>query len=162
MKNKKTGYFLVPVVLIIWGMIGWKVYAVVLGNDKNAAITSPQSKIESITEIQDTIQLIANYRDPFLDKTSISEENSKLKIQNSKLKIEKISIHPVLQASWPEISYHGLVKHSGSEKAVGFLDINGTTYFVEGGDEAGVVKVGKMWKDSVEVALGKEKRVFRK
>ena len=163
MKNRKTAYFLVPVVLAIWGMIGWKVYAAIGGNNKDSSIPSVQKKVKpSASEISDTIELIANYRDPFLDKSVVINDNSKPKIQNSKLPQVKVADPPNVSVSWPKIIYHGLIRKSGSEKTLGFLSVDGKSHFVQMGDEAGEVKVGKIWKDSVEVFFGDKGKNFKK
>ena len=160
MKNKKTAYFLIPLVLLVWGMIGWKVYAAMnntaggnMKEDNNEEVKPAEEKIP------DTFELLVNYRDPFLG-------NSKIKIPNSpKTNTEKHAV-PIIPPkpvfSWPEISYHGLIVRNGTEKKTGFLRVNGISYFVQGGDEAGGVKVGKISKDSVEVMLGKERKIIRK
>lgn len=163
MKNKKTAYILVPVVLAVWGMIGWKVYAAMNGKDEKFVTVVADEKIKSaVNEIPDTIALIADYRDPFLGKITVINDNSAFKIQHSKSKTEKIPDPPKAPIVWPVVSYHGLVKRNGDQKTVGFLNVSGKSFFVQGGEEAGEVRVGKLWKDSVEILFGKEKKVFRK
>lgn len=161
MKNKKTVYFLVPIVLAIWGMIGWKVYAAIGGREKDVSIPSAEKKIKISTGISDTLELIANYRDPFLDRmlerTNLPKQNSSQKAQK-----EKLLEVPKQELKWPKIIYHGLVKKSGSERTLGFLGVDGKSHFVKSGDDVGNLKVGKIWKDSVEVFWGREKVVFRK
>ncbi|HET6990351.1 MAG TPA: hypothetical protein VFJ43_03460 [Bacteroidia bacterium] len=163
MKNKKTAYFMVPIVLAIWGVIGWKVYAAVKGNDKNILVSSEQKKEKSsLKEIPDTVSLIASYRDPFLGKVVVIKDNSNQKSRDSKLPVVKVPDPPAIPEPWPKISYHGLIRRSGSARTVGFLSVNGASYFVQGGEDLTVVKVGLLWKDSVEVLFGKEKKIFRK
>jgi hypothetical protein len=161
MKNKKTAYFMLPIVLAIWGVIGWKVYAAFGGNEKNnVAVTPPIEKI-NVQESKDTVKLIANYRDPFLDKMI---DNSIPKKQKANPQIQIINqLIPLVQTiQWPTLAYHGLVKKSKAEKAVGFLSVNGKSFFIQGNQDIDVVKVGRLWKDSVEIFLGKEKRITRK
>ena len=157
---------MVPLVLAIWGMIGWKVYAAMKGKKDSDFVIAKEEKIKVSTEIPDTVKLIADYRDPFLGKSIANEKDSKFNTDNyqqgnSKLKVAKIP-EPTIVATWPAISYHGLVKRNGDQKTVAFLNVSGTSYFVKGGDVAGEVQVGKLWKDSVEILFGKDKKVFRK
>lgn len=162
MKNKKTAYILVPIVLAVWGMIGWKVYAAMQGKEEMFAVVVPDEKVKPVgADVPDTITLIADYRDPFLGGISI-KENFKFEILNSKLKTAKVPDQPKDAIVWPSISYHGLVKKNGGEKVVGFLNVGGESFFVRGGEVVGEIQVGKLWKDSVEILFGKEKRVFRK
>ena len=151
---------MVPIVLAIWGMIGWKVYAAMKGKDKNvgAAPFKENSKVKGI-EISDTTQLLANYRDPFLGK-SISPV--KAPNQNSKKVIVKSPEQPKVIVAWPTVAYYGLIKRNSDQKSVGFLSVNGASYFVQGGEQAGEVNVGKMWKDSIEILFGKDKKIFKK
>lgn len=154
---------MVPIVLAIWGMIGWKVYAAMKGKDNQISIVTNVEKIKSGgTEISDTIQLIANYRDPFLDKQIAIKDNSKFRILNSKLPVVKVAEPPQAPIVWPTIIYHGLIKKSGNEKTIGFLSVDGQSHFVQSGQQAGVVRVLRIWKDSVEVFWEDKKKVLRK
>jgi hypothetical protein len=161
MKNKKTTYFMLPFVLAIWGVIGWKVYAAFGKNVKNNVSSNSPAEKNKAEPLADTVSLIANYRDPFLDKTM---ENSPQKFHGNKIsKVEIAKTIPVVPISvWPKIMYHGLIKRSGDKRTVGFLSVDGKSYFVQGGAEVNAVKVGKMWNDSVEIFWGKEKKVVRK
>lgn len=163
MKNKKTAYFLVPLVLLVWGMIGWKVYAAMNKNKEGNMLQDKTEELKNSGEkIPDTFDLIADYRDPFLANSIFKIEKSKLQSRkNEPVQTNK----PLLQKedfSWPEISYHGLIVRNGTERKVGFLRVNGSSYFVNSGDEAGGLKIGKISKDSVEVMLGKERKIVRK
>ncbi|MDQ3109907.1 MAG: hypothetical protein M3R17_08425 [Bacteroidota bacterium] len=162
MKNKKTAYILVPIVLAIWGIIGWKVYAAMGGKDESNIVAISENVNVSKIDIPDTIELIANYRDPFLDDLKFEIRNSKLNIRDSKSVKVEIPVLPKVIVSWPAIAYFGLIKRNSDGKTVGFLSVNGVSYFVQGGEGAGEVKVSKLWKDSVEVVWGKERRVVKK
>jgi hypothetical protein len=163
MKNRKTAYIMVPIVLAIWGMIGWKVYAAMKGKDDQILAQVTGEKIKTTVEkISDTISLIADYRDPFLGK-SIVIKDSKFEIRNSKKELAvKVPVKEKIALAWPKVVYHGLIKRTTDQKTVGFLNVNGRSYFVKGGEAAGEVNVGKLWKDSVEIVFGKDKKVFRK
>lgn len=162
MKSRKTAYVMLPLVLAIWGTIGWKVYAS-LGNEP-AAVTAERTapvKDRSV-QLPDTIRLIANYRDPFLDKLVATEKPTVKPIRNPKpAQPGTPQVSQPVQV-WPQVTYHGLIKRSGDEKTVGFLRVNGTSHFIRGNEAAGVVNVVRLWKDSVEVAWGKEKKIVRK
>ena len=152
---------MLPLVLAIWGVIGWKVYAAFGKNVKNSVSTNSPVEKNKPEPLADTVSLIANYRDPFLDKTI---ENSPQKIHGNKIsKVEIIKPVPVvLISTWPKITYHGLIKRSGDKRTVGFLSLDGKSYFVQGGGAVESVKVGRMWNDSVEVFWGKEKKMVKK
>ena len=162
MKNKKTAYLLVPLVLLVWGMIGWKVYAAMNKKENENMLQEKNEEIKNSGEkIPDTFELMADYRDPFLGKPTVPG-HSKLNIQNSKLPVAKPTPKEKEAPSWPAVSYHGLIMRSGTEKKIGFLRVNGVSYFVTGGDEAGGLKIGRVSKDSVEVLMGKERKIVKK
>jgi hypothetical protein len=162
MKNKKTAYLLVPLVLFVWGMIGWKIYAAVNpGEIKNNEKANTEKTNDPAKIIPDTFGLVANYRDPFLDK-NFSRENSKIIIKNKNLPVVKNIEVVKPDIKWPEVAYHGLIMRNNSEKKIGFLSVNGASYFVQEGENAAGMKIGRLAKDSIEVLLGKERRIVRK
>jgi hypothetical protein len=160
MKGKKTTFFLLPVVLAIWAVIGWKVYTAVKDNDESnapAQIITPSK--EAVAELPDTIVLLANYRDPFLDKPVVQAPKAK---NPAVQKAPAVKAEQPKVSAWPALSYQGLIKRNSDQKMVGFLSVNGASSFVQPGQAAGEIKVMRMWKDSIEVAFGKEKRILRK
>ncbi len=69
MKNKKLTYFLVFIVLVVWGMIVYRIFESVGGNDDdNLQATSGKMVKEPYNDFsipKDTTHLLLNYRDPF-------------------------------------------------------------------------------------------------
>lgn len=162
MKSKVTAKFLLPVVFAIWGLIGWKVYAAMKG--KEPVVTEKDnaaSKKKVAEEVPDSFVLQANYRDPFLGKAFVAKSPKPVS-GNTKPVPEKKTEAPKPVATWPKIIYSGLVQRNGEQKKVGFLNVDGASHFVQGGEQIGEVKVLRLWKDSVEVVWGKEKRVVGK
>lgn len=163
MKNKKLSWILLPGVLAIWAAIGWQVYAAMKSDDE-AVNEQSLEQIAPTTKsvVPDTFVLLLDYRDPFLDdvvrKTPPPNSQSKNAISVAK----KTLPPPTPAATWPTLSYSGLVRHSGSERSVGFLSVNGNSHFVKTGDIVEGLRVGKVWKDSVEVVMGKETKIIRK
>jgi len=145
MKNKKISWFLLPAVLCIWGVIGWKVYAAI-GDDETVAVNENELHVTPD-------------RAPFLDKpvpVKMPKKNSSTPIPP---KIEK---KETVVAVWPVLRYAGLVKQSKDGKLVGFLHVNGVSHFVKSADVIDELVIGKVWSDSVEVRRGKERRVITK
>lgn len=160
MKNKKLSWILLPAVLSIWGMIGWKVYAAINGDDETFSENSPQTEIHKDTSaVPEDYTLSLNYRDPFFEPRpqpkAVSTNVKKTETQSVKNSAPQIT-------QWPSVAYGGLVRQTQSGKTVGFLIVNGSSHFVNGGDVAGELTVVKMWSDSVEVKFGKESRRIRK
>lgn len=160
MKNKKLSWFLLPAVLAIWGMIGWKVYAAINGEDENFTSESQQAKLTVDTSaVPEEYTLLLDYRDPFFETKPKPKSNS-----STVKKADQVVPKNVVQSGvqWPAVSYGGLVRQTQSGKTVGFLIVNGTSHFVSAGEVVGDLSVTKMWGDSVEVKFGKEVRRIRK
>lgn len=153
MKNKKLSWFLLPVVLAIWGIIGWKVYAAMKQEPEEESVFADHSDLIGDTSfVPEDYELILDYRDPFLGKTEVKKPKT-----NS---IAVIPPQPPVKSTaetdvWPVITYSGLVREPKSGKTVGFLTIAGESCFVQTGDILGDLSVGKCNKDSVQVLKGK-------
>lgn len=139
MKSKTTLWILIPAVLGIWGAIGWQVYAAMKGDGDNSAhklITTETNVNKPI--VPDTFSLLLDYPDPFAAQNAKPKVNVKAQSQITQPK----TTAPVPeQTQWPNIVYSGLVKQPSSGKMLGFLSVNGVSYFVKEGDEVGGVRV---------------------
>lgn len=72
MKNKRTSVtILLLFCILVWGMIGWKVYS---GLQATAVTLPVQKTIEKVEKKE--IGLLLNYRDPFLDHSREKVEAS--------------------------------------------------------------------------------------
>lgn len=161
MKNKKTLWILVPAVLAIWGMIGWKVYAAMQNPDEEyVELPLTESDVDS-SFVPENYELDLNYRDPFLGeqiRTTPVRQSSENGTSNKN--ISKPELTPPIQA--PVLHYYGLVQETSTGKTVGFLRINSETHFVKAKDVIEGVTVLRIWSDSVEVSFGNLKSVVRK
>ncbi|MEN8907476.1 MAG: hypothetical protein ABF289_16090, partial [Clostridiales bacterium] len=106
----------------------------------------PEQKIY----VDDTIQLIANYPDPFLGKTkkqiSSKKNNSVKKIQSKPL-INQSDI-PV---KWPVIKFDGTIQ--SANKIQGLLKIDNEQYFISESEIYNNVYIKKIYSDSVIVVF---------
>lgn len=163
MKNKKLSWILLPGVLAIWAAIGWQVYAAMKSDDlavNEQALEQIAPTTKSV--VPDTFKLLLDYRDPFLYDVVRKPPPTNSQSNNAAPAAKKTLPPPPPAATWPTLSYAGLVRHSGSERSVGFLSVNGNSHFVKTGDAVEGLRVGKVWKDSVEMVMGKETRIVRK
>jgi hypothetical protein len=161
MKNKKTAWILLPVVLGIWGMIGWKIYEAThdAGDHSSGNESDVIAALDSLP-VSDTYTLILNYRDPFLGNIPEPRIQKEKPAQHNSQKVAAVITQPASEL--PVLRYYGLVKESNSGKTVGFLKVNGETHFVKTGDEVSVLKVLALSVDSAVVSVGKEKIVVKK
>ncbi|MGZ4055071.1 MAG: hypothetical protein ACXVPU_06520 [Bacteroidia bacterium] len=160
MKNKKLLYILIPGTILVWGMIFFRVLSTVKTN--NDALPQKLSETsESAKMANDTFSLLLNYKDPFRlaeKKTAISENNSKQKNQNT---IQKKVIAPVV-STWPKIIFGGVIKNQKSNKELALVQINGQSNIMKAGEISNDVELLKVFKDSIEVKYGKEKKNIKK
>ncbi|MBN2833701.1 MAG: hypothetical protein JXR48_01915 [Candidatus Delongbacteria bacterium] len=141
MKNKKALYILIPSVILIWGLIAFKIFTYSTEEELITNVKILDVKHSFETQI-DTFTLSLNYDDPFLkttskstvfktqaaEKTNQNTNQSKQKITNSeKNNKEKNTI------KWPAIRYDGLIKNNSSGTVTGILVIDGTTRLIQQG-----------------------------
>lgn len=119
MKNKKNIYFLVPTVLFIWGIIGYRIIKTINPAPKtivttNIAVHFKPNKVNATVPY--TIN--PNYRDPFLGK-----------ITSPKKKTKKVATKPRVtkkEVVFPKIIYKGVVSPKTAKNPPIFLvQING-------------------------------------
>lgn len=126
MKSNKNIYLLVPTVLFIWGVIGYKIYTTLNPEDtielaQNNIVNFKPAVIKEVEKFT----ISANYRDPFLGKSFIK------KIQKTANKKKEA---PVIQ--FPQIVYRGMIAPKGSnQKEVFFVTINNTQQFLSVGKQ---------------------------
>ena len=129
MKNKKNIYFLLPLVLFIWGAVLYQFFSYSDdGKLIEAASENSHLKPLSIKE-RDTFSIEVKYRDPFLGKV-YNENPVKVSRKNTAKKITKVA-EPIV---WPSIIYKGIVSDSDGKTKVFMLIINGKTFLMKKGD----------------------------
>jgi hypothetical protein len=163
MKNKKLSWVLLPVVVVIWAMIGWKVYASMSAEDDQFVPGKVDSgQTNNLSNVPDTYQLSLDYRDPFLDARSAPKKNTHASAAQNSVPPKKIDAEPPVKKEPPSIQYFGLVKEKTSNKTVGFLRVNGESFFVKQNDLISEITIIRLWRDSVEVRYDAKKSVIRK
>lgn len=168
MKEKQLKYVLMGVVALIWGFVIYKYFfwqpaSELAGPVKNVDL-SPLSEAE---QSPDTFSLRLDYRDPFLSKVYASRSFAPAAVPapNSSAAVAarpQAPPPPVLEPEWKSISYHGLIKESGGDKALGLLRFKNRSYSIQAGDMVEAFEIKAMWKDSVLIRHEKEARVYQK
>ena len=156
MKNKKIIYLLLPLVVIIWGIILYRVFSISADPGLPTA-DHPSINKDAATPLLDTFSINANYRDPFLDKVMRVQHDDKIKNPTAK-KVEKV----ITPSKWPDLTYFGIIKNQESGKKLIMINIDGKSNFIKEGHEASGIHLLKVYKDSIEVSFMKEKRIVRK
>lgn len=159
MKNKKLIYFLLPLVIAIWGIIFYKIfYYANPDNEEAISSTKKKSVLTTRQEMKDTFSIVADYRDPF-HGNMISRDEKPKQMQPSKPVQLKIPLTPI---DWSFISYSGVVKNKKTNNQLALVKMNGKEHLVRAKDTISGVVIQKIYKDSIEVMFQKEKKVIKK
>lgn len=166
MKNKKLTYILIPLVLMVWGTIIYRIVSVgEVDKDYSKAYTSLDEN-ETNGILTDTFEIHTNYRDPFLGnrtRKSISSENVQTSFTTSSNIISNNATVSVRSSiKWPDIVYSGLIKNQKSNKQLALVQIDGQANIMKLGDVVGEITLSKIFRDSIEVKFYKEKRIIKK
>lgn len=126
MFQKNKTYFLLTAALIIWGLIGYKIYQHIKPEKKTneIAFNSSQHKNEK-RKMKSNYQLHSGYRDPFLG--SIKKNENEIHLQNSSKKASnQINSKEKQESSIFSITYKGMVNPKAHEsESVFMIEING-------------------------------------
>lgn len=167
-KNKTTTYILLTGVLLIWGLVFYRVFAG-LSSEDEISYQLPQKKIVQDIEQnkEEAFVLFANYRDPFLGNTSkaISGAGSVTVVpgnNTSQVKSKKKEPEKKEPTDWSFLDYIGIVNNKETNKQVGLLVISGKEYMVNDKDVINEVTIVKKVKDSLLVEYRGEKKWLRR
>lgn len=154
MKNKMLTYFLGFAVLVVWGLILYRIFDATGGGDEPSdnLVRQPVKK-ESYNDYEvkaDTAHLLLNYRDPF----SLVKQKDTAQIPVKKLISRERNIIPAKPAfNWGFIQYSGYVRNPGSKSITTLLVINGQNVALKEGEVKNQVKLVKNMRDSVRISF---------
>jgi len=121
MKNKKNIYFLVPAVLLIWGLLGYRVFSAVQPTVTSTDLELSENAYQPTSfKEAETFTIKVDYRDPFLGTTSKTQKPTR-----------KRSITTVQKPAqpFPQIVYKGVVSGQGNKEQVFIISIDGKQFF---------------------------------
>lgn len=156
MKNKKLLFILVPVVVVVWGIIFYRIFNQII---KKNQVFVPQININElpIDEIKkDTFTIVANYRDPFLGSSvNYSQpENDNKKIEKKKQKTEpSITGRTNRRVRWPEIEYSGSIYNKDSKQSIAVMKIDNNGFLMYLNETNSGVTLLKIYEDSIRVSF---------
>jgi hypothetical protein len=159
MKTKKLIYILIPLVLLIWGLIVFRIIKQIRHSQKPHIENASYSKNHNPGPAADSSSLILKYRDPFLHgnirKISDSWRSDNFLSNNSNL--STVTKAPV---SFPNTRYSGLVINSKNKQKLGLLKIDNKDFLVQEGDLVSGEKIIRIHSDSVIISFKKTKKTF--
>ncbi len=154
MKNKKNIYFLLPAVIIVWGLL---VYKIIGGLSPSAQQTETIESIEQFNpktiEQTSSFTIKTDYRDPFLG----TFEKKKRKATNRKNTpvVKKPSV------PFPTIVYKGIVSPKGKNEKVFLIVVNGQQHLFKRSTVFNKVKLLNGNAQEITVVFQQQKQTFQ-
>jgi hypothetical protein len=162
MKNKKLTYFLIAIVLGVWGLILYRIFDAVNATDDISIPGAAKQEKEVFNDFsipKDTTKLLLNYRDPF---GITKPKDTTIKISRE-ISHKNISITPKPVMNWSFISYSGYIRNPSSKKLIALVSINGQNITLAEGETKNQVKLLKNLRDSIKIRYeGKTKFIVIK
>lgn len=156
LKNKKALYVLLPLVLLIWGIIFYRVFSAIAPAEPMPVESFQIGSVLQGAGSSDTFSIKNDYRDPFLAKpVSVSLPAAAKKI----LKKESIPAPPVV---WPVIIYKGMIRNHQTGKQVYLVSVGGQESMMKPGDVLAEAELSRAFRDSIEMVYKKEIKIFKK
>ena len=167
MKNKKLQFILIPAVLAIWGLIGWKI--VNRGADDelpDMEVSIPERGSQYQVQV-DTFSLHAGYSDPFLDR-SLLKKRSSSNIPVEQLggrrtppkqppKQSKPTATPII---WPEVACLGRYKNKASTEQMVIVKVAGRERPMRQGDILMDMELLSIQSDSIVLKYKEETKAL--
>ena len=151
LKNKTSLYLLFPLVIIIWGVVIYKMVGAF--KDEPVIIPAPPRAVgEEVKRVQrDTFSLLPIVRDPFLGH-----------YYKKPVEPKKHLAAPPRDVQWPEISYLGLISETGKSSGVHILQVNGNQFLLEKGGVAEEIRIVGSRSEQVTLIYRGDKKTFSK
>jgi hypothetical protein len=160
MKNRKILYVLLPLAILLWGIIIYRII-IHLRNSNSVFISNSEDiVINNEVIIEDTFLIHADYKDPFIERSIVSivaDLTAKnIRPQDARESISQSSY------SWPAIRYGGMIMNKSSDTYLYLIEIENNNLFVKKGDVIGMIEIREVFKDSIIVGYKKHKKVIYK
>lgn len=168
MKKKNQIVILAPLVLLIWGIIAYRVFKAVKGKTEVRVANVPQLPFKQAAAETTTYELQLDYEDPFLKnrryyRTPGPNTNSNpTAVKKVKPRVVRKTSAPPVQ--WPRIVYHGLISHKEDKTTLYLVEVDGDSHFLKVGEAVNELRLVKAFPDSIYVRYKeeKEKKTFVK
>jgi hypothetical protein len=161
-KNKKLVYILLPLAVIIWGIIIFRIIKYV---NQDAELVLPDQPLFSLlndTTIVDSFTIVANYSDPFkrsIYTPSTSIESTK-KVSNRSNRVNRNIQNKRIR--WPNITYGGIIESNEHNEIIAIVNIDNKNCLMRIEEESQEVMVLEIYNDSIKVRYQEELKTITK
>lgn len=148
MKNRLLKYFLLTCVLIVWGIVIYKIIVFNADPEQNTSIPFETIGKSADVKKSDTFKIYANYPDPFLrNNITRSIKKNSVKTGHSIKKSNSSSLEKIV---WPNIIYNGFVSNNVGKKTSVLLHIDGKSFSMKKGAIINGLELIEIGKDSLK------------
>jgi hypothetical protein len=159
MKNRKLLYLLVPLTIILWGLIIFRVFRHLNPPAPAKSFNTDMDSLSAVNHSEDTLILMANYSDPFLERNLVSAWGSSYESNN---KVSGKTGNSTIPVIWPEVSYGGTIINKESNTIVYLIKINGANHLIKAGTSINRIKLIKTFNDSIIIQTGPNRKTIMK
>lgn len=152
MKNKKSIYILLPLVLFIWGTVMYQVFSFSSSEDEPTMVSNEISLKPIKIPKRDSVVINTNYRDPFLGKVYRSDI-----VKSTKKKLVSKKVEALV---WPTIQYKGIVSDTKEKSKIFMLVINNQTLLMKKGQTENEIYLKEGDRESVYLKYKGELNLF--
>ena len=163
MKNKKVIYLLAPLVLIIWGLVLYRIFRISGGeepmpNQRSTVIAPDTNQLKK----NKPFSIVADYRDPFLGTYTVKRKKPPSSTAKGGLK-KKPPTPPPVAVNWPVVSYGGVIINQQSNQQIAIVTVGEREGLLAINQELQGIVLKKIFnKDSIEVSFNSNRKTIRK
>lgn len=158
LNSKALNYFLVLAVLVLWGIIMYRLFST-KEVDKEAGARVMVDVVTLKTSEPVQYELIKT-EDPFrLNKKQTRRVTSIAPIKELK---EKVLPREKKQKTWPTVKFDGTIKNKNSNDLISLIVVNGYSWLASEGMKMNGLQLVEQFIDSVQISYEGENRVFKK
>jgi hypothetical protein len=175
--SKRSVYLLLPLVLLVWGLIGWRIWAAASDPAPETGQLPTMALRAKPAAVRHRPTLLLTYGDPFksgpsrnvlppagtLSVVSVPASGRAPGRQAASLNFAVRPVAPataVASITWPQIKYLGVISHVGGNAQVALLAIDNQELVVKAGKSERGVQVLKLFRDSVQLGFSGQKKSF--
>jgi len=163
MKNKKLTYILFPLVILIWGLVIYRIFFQNRISSDNLQVHERVKTLQIEKVDKEQYDLVADYRDPFLSNITApfekNPENENKELEQVNLRRQRANISSV---RWPEVSYGGFIKNDKENKFTLLFGVQKRNYLVHVGDTIQEIYIKAFYRDSILVVYNNEEKILKK
>jgi hypothetical protein len=165
MKQQSLKYLLFGLVALIWGLIIYKVIKNIGGNDDKLT-TLPSKKKVDYTAPADSFTLLADYPDPFLPATEVTDSidiNEPIDQSSNVADISNINTQPPVSVFDPSvIEYRGIIINPEKRTKIAILTIAGKEYLAREKETIGDYLLKKIEKEKLTIVYKRSNYTIHK